>query len=64
MRSLISIVVFGLLVMGCNHHDRTKAEVYYIYPEPIECEDPECEEVEDGEEHHHHGHHDHGDDDD
>ena len=69
MKNLISIVVLGLLFAGCNHHDRKKAVVYYVYPEPLEVEDETEDEGEDETEelaceehddhHHKHKHHKH-----
>jgi hypothetical protein len=62
MKNLVGIICVVML-MGCGHHDKTKAEVYYIYPEDpeLEPEDPECEGGEDDESHHGHGHHQHDD---
>ena len=43
MKNLISVAAICLLLMGCGHHDKSKAEVYYIDPEPVDDEEPEPE---------------------
>lgn len=56
----VIVVGFSVLLSGCNHHDRTKAEIYFIEHDAgeLECDDT-CELPHE----HHHGHHEHHDDD-
>ncbi len=66
-----AVVGFSMLFSGCNHHDRTKARIYFVDLEPTDEETEPCEvedcsdtcEIEHEHHHGHHGHHDNGNDD-